>query len=410
MILNQPFNGHLGDLLIKNLKSGKYSRFIIFSAFAKNSGVSRLREAISEFKNNNGKVEAFIGLDANGTSYEAVRTLFELTDSLYIIHDTMPTVTYHSKIYFFSGSDTDNWIAIGSNNLTSGGLWTNIESAYVTDCVKDSDLTSIEDIVRQYKQTSFKLSYKINSEADINKLLKMNLLPSESSIQKAFTGLKRSGGNNNSTSDPDIFGTLGGMQLPPKDTPQSSGIKKKKENGSFDPTGLIGSKKNNKSFETMWFETRAMTGGSRNILDLSMKGNVIAGSGTQTRYKTNSPDVVLGSVSFFDIDPLNDKAEKNITILYHKKDYKNCTIKFAPDNGSWRIQFKGKNADGEKLSSIEGANWMTNKIIILRKIDTSTYVLRVVNKKRLNFLMRSSVFTAANGNSKISKKYGLFKA
>ena len=69
-IINQPFQGQLGDILISELKNG-YTNFTIFSAFAKNSGVLRLKESIENFKSSGGYVKAFIGIDLDGTSYEA---------------------------------------------------------------------------------------------------------------------------------------------------------------------------------------------------------------------------------------------------------------------------------------------------------------------------------------------------
>lgn len=48
-IINQPFQGQLGDILISELKNS-YTNFTIFAAFAKNSGVLRLKESIENFK------------------------------------------------------------------------------------------------------------------------------------------------------------------------------------------------------------------------------------------------------------------------------------------------------------------------------------------------------------------------
>ncbi len=55
--------------------------------------------------------------------------------------------------------------------------------------------------------------------------------------------------------------------------------------------------------ERMWFETRSLTGGSRNILDLSKLGSVISGSTSETRYETDNPAIIWGGVAFFDVDP-----------------------------------------------------------------------------------------------------------
>ena len=48
-IINQPFQGQLGDIIISELENG-YTKFTIFSAFAKNSGVLRLKDSIEKFK------------------------------------------------------------------------------------------------------------------------------------------------------------------------------------------------------------------------------------------------------------------------------------------------------------------------------------------------------------------------
>ena len=44
-ILNQPFQGQLGNVLIDKIENYDYSSLTIFSAFAKNSGVLRLKSS-----------------------------------------------------------------------------------------------------------------------------------------------------------------------------------------------------------------------------------------------------------------------------------------------------------------------------------------------------------------------------
>ena len=129
--INQPHQIQLGNVLMEKLSEKRYKHFVIVSAFAKNSGVLRMKETIKIFRENGGKVDAFIGLDAHGTSYEAVCNLIDLVDNLYIVHDNNPTTTFHPKAYYLTDLDTVDWIAIGSNNLTGGGLWTNTEWATI---------------------------------------------------------------------------------------------------------------------------------------------------------------------------------------------------------------------------------------------------------------------------------------
>ena len=141
-LINQPFNGQLGTILTDKLSNGTYKYFAIVSAFAKNSGVLRMKDSIQNFRECNGKIDAFIGLDAHGTSYEAVANLFSLVDNLYIIHDKNPAVTFHPKIYYLSDLKDSDWMAVGSNNLTGGGLWTNYESATVIDTEANADINA----------------------------------------------------------------------------------------------------------------------------------------------------------------------------------------------------------------------------------------------------------------------------
>lgn len=55
LMLNQPFNGQLGDILTDKMQQ-PYNRFVFFSAFAKNSGVLRLKPAMEQFKANGGRI------------------------------------------------------------------------------------------------------------------------------------------------------------------------------------------------------------------------------------------------------------------------------------------------------------------------------------------------------------------
>ena len=67
-IINQPFQGQLGNLLTEELKKN-YSSLTIFSAFAKNSGVLRLKDAMENFRAKGHSIRAYIGIDLDGTSY-----------------------------------------------------------------------------------------------------------------------------------------------------------------------------------------------------------------------------------------------------------------------------------------------------------------------------------------------------
>lgn len=413
-MINQPFNGQLGTILKEKLNDERYGHFIILSAFAKNSGVLRIKKDLQAFRARGGIVEAFIGIDAHGTSYEAIINLFSLVDNLYIVHDSSPTSTFHSKVYYLFGENECQWLAIGSNNLTSGGLWTNYESSFLveTDSFGESATTlflnDFYSLLTHYRSPECNYCHKIENEEDIKRLLEVDLLRHEIRLQiearKSNSPILIPKGA--STLDP--FGTHGPIHLPQvKREAHGDRIprKDKTEIVSIEPVSP------SDSAEKMWFETRAMTGGSRNILDLSMLGNITKGSGKYTRYETDDPAIVLGSVVFFDIAPTSYETEKSLTINYCGKDYENCTIKYplsgTNPNGSWRIQLKGETITGDRLTTANGVEWLVHKIIVLEKIHTDYYVLSVLPEKDLPDVIAESIFVARNGSSPSSKRYGL---
>ena len=415
-LIDQPIGEQLGTILKGKLSEYKYKYFIIVSAFAKNSGVLRIKESIQKFRDNGGKVEAFIGLDAHGTSYEAVVNLFSLVDSLYIVHDSNPSITFHSKIYYFSDLKKSEWISVGSSNLTGGGLWTNYETNSIistdfdTDKVTENYISKYKTIIERYKDDTCEFSMKIESIDDLDKLLEADLLRHEIQLQIDAAKSRRYS-SSKTTEKPfsDSFGSVGKVHIP-RVKSDVKGKKVKVSNRNEEVTSVQPIAPSDNS-EKMWFETRAMTGGSRNILDLSMLGVLSQGTGDGTRYQTDRNNVVLGSVVFFDVDPSNITEEKDITINYNAKDYVGCTIKMhqtgANPNGSWRIQLKGETASGEKLTTAEDGEWFVHKVIVMEKIRTDYYVMSVLPEPEIESLITESVFVALNGRTPTSKRYGL---
>jgi len=132
-LMNQPFNGQLGNRLIELLDSSDYHTLNIAVAFAKNSGVLRIKDSLEKFREREGKVNVYVGVDLGGTSYEALTALLLHTDSLNVVHSENGQ-TFHPKIYQFVGEEK-GVVVIGSHNLTAGGLWTNFESSVLIPVV-----------------------------------------------------------------------------------------------------------------------------------------------------------------------------------------------------------------------------------------------------------------------------------
>ena len=160
--------------------------------------------------------------------------------------------------------------------------------------------------------------------------------------------------------------------------------------------------------EQFWFEMRKSTGGSRNILDLSKLGQIEAGTVAGTPYEYSDPKRMYGGIKFFGIDPEDISREKNITINYLGKDYYPSTIKFAPNNGSWRIQLKGSpNDNSEELSKYGNRGDFVNKILVFEKINTDYYVLSLLDEWELDRIKLLSRVWARNGSGISSKAYGM---
>ena len=129
-----------------------------------------------------------------------------------------------------------------------------------------------------------------------------------------------------------------------------------------------------------------------------------------SRYETNDTGTVLGGVAFFDINPENTAVVKDITLNYNGVDYFPCTIKFAPDNGSWRIQLKGTDTDSQnKIHLVDGINWLQHKILVFEKIRTDYYVMSSLNESELDTIVANSYVVATNGINARSKKFGLLR-
>lgn len=120
----------LGDLLVKNLASGKWKTFRAAVAFAKRSGVKHLVKPLQAFMPHR-VARISVGLDQGGTSVEGVTDLLNAiqpTGELWVFHNESSTCpTFHPKVYLFT-NDIAAECFIGSGNLTEGGLFTNYEA------------------------------------------------------------------------------------------------------------------------------------------------------------------------------------------------------------------------------------------------------------------------------------------
>ncbi len=405
-LINQPFNGQLGNNLIELLDSSEYDSLNIAVAFAKSSGVLRLKDSFDRFRERGGIINVNVGVDLGVTSYEALTALLLCTDSLNVVH-TEKSQTFHSKIYQFLGKEK-GVIIIGSNNLTGGGLWTNFESSvYVSlNLSNDKDIDTSKSQDDYFKTlTSLGKSFRpISTKDDIDMLLHKGYISKEVSQRVRSVkdaphkeGTERLFGNGVSATLPSIAAakkevTAASSNIPTKTEPELQ----------------------EELSETIWLETRRLTGGSRNILDLSMKSLVEKGNPQGTPFDLGEPGFMRGGVEFFGINPSTTDERKDITINFEGVDYTQNTILFPSGNnanGTWRLQIKGVSSSEEKITDAfrtKGEeHYLVMKIVTFTKIEDDYYSMAVFPESELENFQIASRILARNGSTKNAKQLGL---
>ena len=167
--------------------------------------------------------------------------------------------------------------------------------------------------------------------------------------------------------------------------------------------------------KVIWFETKRMTGGSRNILDLSMKSLVESGDPKGTILDSEDSKSMLGTVYFFGVDPSNaSHKRKVITLEFDGIDYFGNEILFPEGNkanGTWRLQIKGVSDNNIKITDAfrekEEGHYLVEKIITFTKISEDYYSLSVYSESEIVKFKSASLLLGRNGASRVAKQFGL---
>lgn len=399
----QPFNGQIGNEIINFLNLDDFNNFIFLVAFAKNSGVLRLKDNFNAFRKRGGKIHAYVGIDLGGTSYEALTCLLHVTDNLGVVHFEN-SQTFHPKIYYFSGP-TKNALIVGSSNLTSGGLWINCESSIIIYDLSHADQNLIQDQIAKLNELA-EGCHLISTQADIDELLNAGYIEKEVILRIN----SKKGDSNQQVKKLFLQGIKALLPSLPHEIGKSANVTERL-------------KSHNHSLEdmdsrdwVMWIETGAMTGGSRNILDLSMKSLIEKGNPQDTPFASNDLRYMLGAVEFFGIKPDSLDQTKLITLNFEGIDYFENTIllpKGESSNGTWRLQIKGRDSSGNKFTSQlrekYGAAYLTQKILTFTKISGmgDYFVLEVFPKEEIDRFLSTSLLIGRNGVSPTSRRMGI---
>jgi hypothetical protein len=165
--------------------------------------------------------------------------------------------------------------------------------------------------------------------------------------------------------------------------------------------------------ETIWFETRSMTGGSRNILDLSKRSLVNRGDPTGTIFDLGDPRFMRGAVEFFGLNPVDTHRTKDVILQFEGIDYTGNTILFPVGikaNGTWRLQIKGASATGKAITEAfreKSKDYLVNKLITFTRARHDYLYMSVYDAKEMPKLERVSRILARNGETNSARRLGL---
>jgi HKD family nuclease len=127
--LGQPFSkeGRLGRVLCEALADA--DSFFAIVAWAQVSGMGQVEKRIRALRGRGGSARAILGLDGGIATRESLELAVELFDPVSVFHDTGNRL-FHPKIYCVERPD-EILLAVGSSNLTGGGLFANYEANVV---------------------------------------------------------------------------------------------------------------------------------------------------------------------------------------------------------------------------------------------------------------------------------------
>ena len=399
---NATYNKPLGFRILQALESGEYNEFICFSAFVSSSGIINLRDALIDFINKGNSVNLYVGVDLHGTSKEALEMLITENIPTTIVYSPN-AIVYHPKIYLLRG-EVSHLIVIGSSNLTGSGLFQNIEASlcisFQHDDVQGLELEeSITNFFDSLISSDCKSANPLSSEL-LDILVKSNLVLPESTTRAAQNKINKLLPKVSCRQSDEVKAKFKKIAItrPPK------GYKKVVKREIISTTGSASESRTlptvvyeNSVIEgnAMWIESGKMTGGSRNILDLSKQGR-------------QDGIVRQGSVEFFEIDKNDESIVKDITIEYNGIEYLGNTIKYAPKNSNWRIQLKGVSAHGDKFTDILRIAGSQNRVFVFeRTINVDVYKFHILDAEDVNILKDLSIVWANGGRTGKGRQYGI---
>lgn len=146
--VGQPFDDarNLHDFLTDTLENEDIIELSVVTAWAKRSGLRRIRMPLHDFRDRGGSARMILGIDEGGATKQGLELAMELFDEVKVFHDPAGR-TFHPKIYVGRGRQEAH-VFIGSNNFTAGGVFFNYEAGLDIrlDLEAEADNKLLEDL------------------------------------------------------------------------------------------------------------------------------------------------------------------------------------------------------------------------------------------------------------------------
>ncbi|PKP13540.1 MAG: hypothetical protein CVU08_04800 [Bacteroidetes bacterium HGW-Bacteroidetes-3] len=390
-----------GNYILNSLESENYNSFNAFVAFVSTGGLKNFIDEMLSFKEAGGEIKLYLGVNLNATSKEALEKLLEHEIESYVVYSPN-NIIYHPKIYAFEGDETTRAI-IGSSNLTESGLFQNIEASVCVDFESDDEngnefLADIYDHFNTIINREHPSCQLLTPEV-LEILIESKVVLPEAASRAKSNKINKEFGQKETKINTRLLELFGKVKAkrPPK------GFRKtvvKKELIAEEETNEVNviDETTELAAGSMWIETGLMTGGSRNILDLSKKGKLDGAN-------------KFGSVSYFGIDPNDENQINDINVIFGGKTYLSNRVFYAPANSNWRIRLNGETVEGEKLTTFSipslGQNGgFQQKILLFTKIDETNFRLEILEQDDMSMLIENSADWAKGGSGN-GRAYGI---
>ena len=383
---------------LENALSEGVSELRLQTGFFSLDGIGLLIPALDPCKHNDLPTRLLIGSNDAGTLKDDV---VGLVDAIGIPRNgaQLGIVSYdgaffHPKTYYIKRPDGSEAAFVGSANLTTSGLVLHVEAGIALD-TRDGDapdhLSQIAAAIDSWFSQNRVGMTSISGLAAVDTLATSGVLavtrPARSSSQSQ-------GSMGGRTARPRLQNLIALPNVPTNAGQTRSNSVPVAATASAAPattpipattsTGLLAPFANQNAF---WLETGALTGGSRNQLDLSM----ITRNG-----------VIHGSLSLFGVNSNATGTVTHVTIRYQGNDYVGNSIKYpstasGQTNGTWRLQLNGLNSSGQKLTVF--CSRFVNQILLFKPIAANHYeiVLTQPRSALASFIASSSVWDCNRG-------------